>query len=36
MFASGPWAHLFQTTQEQSFVYHVMAHALNLRERAGR
>jgi len=36
VFATGPWAHLFQTTQEQSFVFHVMAHSLNLLERAGK
>jgi alkaline phosphatase len=35
VFANGPWAHLFQSTQEQSYIFHVMAHALNLRERSG-
>lgn len=35
VFAGGPWAHLFQTTIEQSYIYHVMAHALNIQERAG-
>ena len=35
VFAMGPWAHLFQSTQEQSYIFHVMAHALNLRARAG-
>lgn len=33
VYAIGPWAHLFQTTQEQSFIFHVMTHALDLQHR---
>ncbi|WP_281827068.1 alkaline phosphatase [Jannaschia rubra] len=28
IYASGPWAHLFDGTVEQSYVYHVMKHAV--------
>lgn len=28
VYASGPWAHLFDGTVEQSYVYHVMRHAV--------
>lgn len=31
VFANGPWAHLFQNTQEQSYIFHVMDYALDLR-----
>ncbi len=33
VYATGPWAHLFQNTQEQSYIFHVMDYALNLRGR---
>lgn len=33
VYARGPWAHLFQKTQEQSFIFHVMEYALDLRNR---
>lgn len=28
IYAGGPWAHLFQRTVEQNYVYHVMRHAM--------
>ncbi len=28
IYAKGPWSHLFHTTHEQHYVYHVMRHAL--------
>lgn len=28
IYATGPWAHLFQGVQEQNYIYHVMRHAL--------
>ena len=34
LFGIGPWAHLVRGTMEQSVVFHIMDHALNLRERA--
>ncbi len=33
VFANGPWAHLFQRTAEQSYIFHVMDYALNMRGR---
>jgi alkaline phosphatase len=30
VYAGGPWAHLFQRTVEQNYVFHVMQHALNV------
>ena len=35
IFASGPYAHLFQGVVDQNFIYHVMAHASSLPEKAG-
>ncbi|UTW54198.1 alkaline phosphatase [Kordiimonas sp. SCSIO 12610] len=35
LFGIGPWAHLVRGTMEQNVVFHIMDHALNLRERAG-
>ena len=34
VYAMGPWAHLFQGTYEQSFIYHVMDYAGQIRNRA--
>jgi alkaline phosphatase len=28
IYAGGPWAHLFQRTVEQNYVFHVMRHAM--------
>jgi alkaline phosphatase len=28
IYAQGPWAHLFSSTHEQNYVYHVMRHAM--------
>ena len=28
IYAQGPWAHLFSSTHEQNFIYHVMRHAM--------
>ena len=33
IYAAGPWAHLFQHTHEQNYIYHVMAHAAQLSKR---
>ena len=33
IYAGGPWAHLFQKTYEQNFIYHVMNHAADLDRR---
>jgi alkaline phosphatase len=30
VYAGGPWAHLFQRTVEQNYIFHVMQHALNV------
>ncbi len=32
VFASGPWAHLLTGVHEQNYLYHVMRHALQLKE----
>lgn len=29
IYASGPWAHLFEGTMEQNYIFHVMNHAVN-------
>jgi alkaline phosphatase len=34
IYAIGPWAHLFQGTVEQNYIFHVMNHATKLSERA--
>jgi alkaline phosphatase len=34
LFGIGPWAHLVRGTMEQNVIFHIMDHALNLRERA--
>ena len=34
VYATGPWAHLFQGTYEQSFIFHVMDYAGQIRNRA--
>ena len=34
IYAGGPWAHLFQRTHEQHYIYHVMWHAAQLSNRA--
>ncbi len=34
IYARGPWAHLFQGTVEQNYIFHVMNYAAKLRERA--
>jgi alkaline phosphatase len=34
VYATGPWAHLFQGTYEQSYIYHVMDYAGQIRNRA--
>jgi alkaline phosphatase len=34
IYAIGPWAHLFQGTVEQNYVYHVIDHASKISERA--
>ena len=34
VYARGPWAHLFQNTIEQSFIFHVMDYAADIRGRA--
>ncbi|MEX1033034.1 MAG: alkaline phosphatase [Cellvibrionaceae bacterium] len=34
IYAGGPWAHLFQQTHEQHYIYHVMRHAAQLDLRA--
>jgi len=36
IYARGPWAHLFQGTVEQNYIFHVMDYAAKLRERATR
>lgn len=33
IYAGGPWAHLFQRTHEQHYIYHVMWHAAQLDQR---
>jgi alkaline phosphatase len=33
IYAGGPWAHLFQRTHEQHYIYHVMRHAAQLDRR---
>lgn len=35
IFASGPYAHLFQGVVDQNFIYHVMAYASGIPEKAG-
>ena len=35
IYARGPWAHLFQGTVEQNYIFHVMEYAGKLRKRAG-
>ncbi|RMB08976.1 alkaline phosphatase [Eilatimonas milleporae] len=35
LFGIGPWAHLVRGTMEQNVIFHIMDHALGLRERAG-
>ena len=30
IYAIGPWSHLFHTTHEQHYIYHVMRHAAGL------
>lgn len=35
IYAGGPWAHLFQRTHEQHYIYHVMRHAAQLDARTG-
>ena len=34
IYARGPWAHLFQGTVEQNYIFHVMDYAAKLQERA--
>ena len=34
IYAQGPWAHLFDGVVEQNLIYHVMAHATRLPEKA--
>jgi alkaline phosphatase len=34
IYAQGPWAHLFDGVMEQNLIYHVIAHATDLPERA--
>ena len=34
IYAWGPWAHLFDGVVEQNLIYHVMAHATGLPEKA--
>lgn len=34
IYAIGPWAHLFQGTVEQNYIFHVMDHASKISERA--
>lgn len=34
LFGVGPWAHLVRGTMEQNVIFHIMDHALGLRERA--
>lgn len=34
IYAIGPWAHLFQNTVEQNYIFHVIDHATKLSERA--
>lgn len=33
IYAGGPWAHLFQRTHEQNFIYHVMRHAARMKKK---
>ena len=35
IYAIGPWAHLFQGTVEQNYIFHVMNHASKIGQRAG-
>jgi alkaline phosphatase len=35
IYAAGPWAHLFQGTVEENYIYHVMDYASKISERAG-
>ena len=34
IYAQGPWAHLFDGVMEQNLIYHVIAHATELPEKA--
>ena len=34
IYAQGPWAHLFHGVIEQNLIYHVMANAIGLPEKA--
>ena len=34
IYAIGPWAHLFQNTVEQNYIFHVMDYATKISERA--
>ena len=34
IYAQGPWAHLFDGVMEQNLIYHVIAHATRLPEKA--
>lgn len=34
IYASGPWAHLFQGTVDQNYIFHVMNHAARIEQRA--
>ena len=34
IYAAGPWAHLFEGTVEQNYIFHVMDHATKISERA--
>ena len=34
VYAGGPWAHLFQRTQEQNYIFHVMRYAINAPEKS--
>jgi alkaline phosphatase len=36
IYAQGPWAHLFDGVMEQNLIYHVLAHATGLPEKAAR
>ncbi len=34
IYASGPWAHLFQGVVDQQYIFHVMNHAGRIKQRA--
>jgi len=36
LYAGGPWAHLFQRTQEQNYVFQVMRYAINAPEKSAK